>query len=60
MAGDTEREHFLEITDNGHSPTGEIAEGGGITGMRKKVELFGGTVAVTTRPRFVLAVTLPI
>ena len=59
LAGGAGGEYFLEITDNGHPPEGEVAEGGGITGIRRKVEPFGGTVAITASPRFTLSVTLP-
>ena len=48
----------LRITDNGHAPSAEIIEGGGISGMRKKAGEFGGTVTVTTYPRFTITVGL--
>ena len=55
---DSEESCKMQVTDNGRPPSGEITEGGGIRGMRKKVESSGGTVIVTTRPRFVLTVEL--
>ncbi|MDL2259083.1 hypothetical protein LJC42_08055 [Eubacteriales bacterium OttesenSCG-928-K08] len=51
--------HKLVITNDGRLPTGPISEGGGIGGMRNKVEPHGGTVDVITHPQFVLAVDLP-
>ena len=51
----------LEITDNGngHSPLLPIREGGGIGGMRGKVEAHGGSLVVTNQPHFILRVVLP-
>lgn len=48
----------LKITDNGHPPITFI-EGGGIGGMRQKVESFGGTLHIVNTPRFILSVALP-
>ena len=51
----------LEITDNGqgHLSPQPIREGGGISGMRSKVEPLGGLLTVSNKPRFVLKVELP-
>jgi len=51
-------ETSLEITDNGYPPL-TIKEGGGISGMRKKVELFNGIMHVFLVPQFVISVCLP-
>ena len=48
----------LRITDNGHPPE-SLKEGGGIGGMRKKVEPFGGELHIAIQPRFVLTVDIP-
>ena len=51
----------LEVTDNGQkylSPQ-PIREGGGISGMRSKVEALGGLLIVSNKPRFALKVELP-
>jgi len=50
---------FFRITNNGHPPSESIREGGGIGGMRKKVEQFSGAVSVSIHPRFILEVVLP-
>ena len=50
----------LQVTDNGHPPPSEITEGGGISGIRKKVAQFGGTVTVFAQPRFTLNVEIPV
>jgi len=49
----------LEITDNGRPPVQPIIEGGGIGGVRKKLEPHGGALKITANPRFVLTVDLP-
>jgi len=48
----------LEITDNGYPPL-VIKEGGGISGMRSKVEPFNGELHIVVDPQFVLSVDLP-
>ena len=50
----------INITDNGYAPEGEVAEGGGILGMRNRVESLGGEVSVAFSPRFELRVVLPV
>ncbi len=49
----------LVITDNGIPSTGEITEGGGITEMRRKLQLLGGELTVTTTPHFTLVARIP-
>ena len=56
---DSDGDYHLRITDNGHPPLENITEGGGLSGMRKKVEPFKGTVTITVSPRFILTVYLP-
>jgi len=48
----------MQITDNG-PPPGDFTEGGGLGGMREKVESQGGTMRVAARPRFLLEIELP-
>lgn len=47
------------ITNNGMRPQGKIVEGGGLSGLRRRVESAGGTMRVESRPEFALTVTLP-
>jgi len=54
----TNGDHHLTITDNGHPP-GAFKAGGGISGMRKKVEPFSGTLNIAIEPRFILTVIIP-
>ena len=48
-----------KITNNGTRPHGEITEGGGLSGLRRRVESAGGTMRVESRPEFALTITLP-
>ncbi len=48
----------MEISDNGFS-CGEIKEGGGLSGMRRRLSPFGGALFVQIEPRFTLTVELP-
>lgn len=51
--------YSLSITNNGYAPLRPIAEGGGMGGIRKAVEPFGGVIKVTLQPHFALTVELP-
>ncbi len=58
--------HFFEndcwrmtVTDNGLPPVGTIREGGGITGMRRRVSQLGGTLELYTVPRFRIEISVP-
>lgn len=51
--------YHLVIANDGHPPSGPITEGGGISGMRNKVQPHGGTLDVITHPQFMLTVDLP-
>lgn len=51
--------HCLRVTNNGHAPYGRIVEGGGIGGIRKQLQPYGGTLTVRQQPRFVLEIDLP-
>ncbi len=41
------------------SPVEEIAEGGGLSSIRRKTELLGGRMTVTGAPEFMLTLTVP-
>ena len=49
----------MEITDNGRPPMRPIIEGGGIGGLKRKLEPQGGELKICADPRFVLLVVLP-
>lgn len=44
----------LTITNDGRKPE-RLIEGGGIAGMRKRVEALGGTLCISIEPRFTVA-----
>lgn len=50
----------LTITNNGKIPEKPICEGGGLSGLRRRVEQAQGTMAIQCRPRFALTINLPI
>ncbi|MDY3281248.1 sensor histidine kinase [Dysosmobacter sp.] len=47
------------ITNNGTPPEGEIVEGGGLSGLRRRVEHRQGTMTVEGKPAFRLTIVLP-
>lgn len=47
------------ITNNGAPPRGPVTEGGGLSGLRRRVEGAGGTMEIVSRPAFALTVMLP-
>lgn len=49
----------LTLTNDGKVPTGPIREGGGLTGLRRRVERLGGEMKVRALPRFVLEIAVP-
>jgi hypothetical protein len=48
------------ITNDGRPPQGEIAEGGGLSALRERIEKAGGSMQVQSRPAFRLTVTVPL
>jgi hypothetical protein len=55
----SENTYQLTITDNGRASSGEISEGEGIAGMKRRVLEWGGKLAFRTSPVFTLTVTIP-
>lgn len=56
---ETEAGYAMTVTNNGTPPAGEIAEGGGITGMRERLAQAGGLLTIETVPVFRLTASLP-
>ena len=54
-----EKNWFLSISDNGISAGGEISEGGGLSGIRRKIQQAEGTLSIRTEPDFALGISLP-
>ncbi len=49
----------MRIKNSGLTPKGEIVEGGGISEMRRKIEMLKGSLAIFTEPEFELYVCIP-
>ena len=46
------------FTNNGNPPSGEIAEGGGLSSLRTLVEREGGIMTIRSKPAFSLELTM--
>ena len=57
--GGVEHEWVVVITDNGQKPEKNIKEGGGLSGIRKRVEQCGGTLRICSDPIFSITVKIP-
>ena len=57
--GSAEHEWGVVITDNGQKPEKNIKEGGGLSGIRKRVEQCGGTLRICSKPNFSITVKIP-
>ena len=49
----------IEYRNDGALPAGPIAEGGGLSSLRERVEGFGGEMTIAHAPRFLLTLHLP-
>ena len=50
----------LTLSNDGKIPEAPICEGGGLSGLRRRVEQAQGTMDIQSRPRFALTIQLPI
>lgn len=57
--GSEEQEWIMVITDNGRKPEKKIKEGGGLSGIRKRVEQCGGILRICAEPNFSIIVKIP-
>lgn len=53
---ETETAHVIRYTNDGTVPEGPIAEGGGLSTVRRKIEAAGGTISIEAEPQFVLTI----
>ena len=51
---------MLTLTNDGRAPETPVQEGGGLSGLRRRVEQASGQMTVESRSRFALTITLPI
>ena len=49
----------MTVTDNGIPPAGPIREGGGISGIRRRLARLGGSMELYTVPRFRIELSVP-
>ncbi len=55
---DNGKTYRMEITNNGHGPKKGLVEGGGLFGIRSRVENAGGVLKVEVIPEFSLIITI--
>ena len=53
---ETETEYVIRYTNDGSVPDAPIAEGGGLSTTRRKVEAAGGRMRIESSPRFILTI----
>ena len=49
----------MVITDNGQTTEKDVKEGGGLSGIRKRVEQYGGTLRISAESKFSIIVKIP-
>jgi signal transduction histidine kinase len=54
-----EKGHLLTVTNDGQLPARPITDGGGLTGMKKRLEPYGGTLMIELDTCFTLKARLP-
>ena len=53
---ETDAAHIIRYTNDGSAPSGPIAEGGGLSTARRKIEAAGGRMLIEAAPRFALTI----
>ena len=53
---ETDAAHIIRYTNDGSTPSGPIAEGGGLSTARRKIEAAGGRMLIDAAPRFALII----
>jgi hypothetical protein len=52
-------DHYkVEFKNDGDIPRTKVTEGGGLTSLRKKVEMAGGTMNISYKQEFILTITM--
>ena len=52
-------QYHVVYTNNGAAPEESIKEGGGLMGLRKRVEDIQGSMQIISNPQFVLIINIP-
>lgn len=55
----TDLVYRVSFTNDGKVPAGALQEGGGLSGLRRRIEAAGGTMAINGKPEYMLTVTIP-
>ncbi len=55
---ESDTHYTVEYKNDGDSPRTTVTEGGGLTSLRKKVEMAGGTMNISYRQEFILTITM--
>ena len=50
---------ILRLSNDGRAPMGKVTEKGGLSNLRREVQLYGGTMEIISEPAFELVLTLP-
>ena len=58
-ASETKLVYRVSFTNDGRVPEGPLQEGGGLSGLRRRIEDAGGTMSVSIEPEFMLMITIP-
>ncbi len=58
-ASETELVYRVSFTNDGRVPEDALQEGGGLSGLRRRIEGAGGTMTVSSEPEFMLMITIP-
>ena len=53
---ETAAAHIIRYTNDGANPSAPVAEGGGLSTARRKIEAAGGRMKIDTEPRFMLTI----
>ena len=49
----------ITITNDGLPPKGSVREGGGLSGVRRRIEAAGGTMVIISKPAFAIEIVIP-
>lgn len=56
---ETDSQYQVTFQNDGRVPENRITEGGGLSSLRRKIEMAGGTMCITCRGRYALTLSVP-